>query len=214
MQTTTNKPDFRKALDGVLGARVRLEPFGQGKIFPHEQTLSGPKADRLALFQATQFNLSPIFGLYPDEQNEVLRAAEAGIRDHPPLEATDHLDVLNRLWPVTHAQTHTIVQGLIGQKPIFIADGHHRYETGLKFRSDLAESGALSGPDDPSNFCMMMLVGMSDPGLLILPTHRLVRGYPGLTAERLEALLNGPFTVETVGTGETPSSKRRRANKA
>src|SRR3954452_11283123 len=66
-------------------ARVRLEPFGQGKVFPHEQTLSGPKADRLALFQATQFNLSPIFGLYPDEENQTLRAAEAGIRDRTPL---------------------------------------------------------------------------------------------------------------------------------
>ncbi len=184
-------------------ARVRLEPFGQGKIFPHEQTLSGPKADRLALFQATQFNLSPIFGLYPDEHNEVLRAVEAGIRDRTPLEATDHLGVLNRLWPVTHAETHTAVQGLIGQKPIFIADGHHRYETGLKFRSDLAEAGALSGPEDPANFCMMMLVGMSDPGLLILPTHRLASGLPGLTAEALSERLAPEFAVTLIGEGET-----------
>ncbi len=72
-------------------ARVRLEPFGQGKIYPHEQTLSGPKADRLALFQATRFNLSPIFGLYPDPTAEVLRAVEAGLQrpdaargDRPP----------------------------------------------------------------------------------------------------------------------------------
>src|SRR3954463_469103 len=86
-------------------ARVRLEPFGEGKIYPHEQTLSGPKADRLALFQATQFNLSPIFGLYPDETNEVLAAAEAGVRDRTPLEATDHLGVRNHLWPVDDPRT-------------------------------------------------------------------------------------------------------------
>ncbi|MHC5542701.1 DUF1015 domain-containing protein, partial [Singulisphaera rosea] len=67
-------------------ARVRLEPFGQGKIFPHEQTLSGPKADRLALFNATKYNLSPIFGLYPDATAEVLCAVEAGLRDRTPLE--------------------------------------------------------------------------------------------------------------------------------
>ena len=79
-------------------ARVRLEPFGQGKIFPHEQTLSGPKADRLALYHATGFNLSPIFGLYPDADGEVLRAVEAGLRDRTPLVATDHLGVENRLW--------------------------------------------------------------------------------------------------------------------
>lgn len=169
---------------GFLG-RVRLERFGEGDVYPHEQTLSGPKADRLALFNATQFNLSPIFGLYPDQEAEILRAAKAGIKDRTPLEAVDHLGVLNRLWPVTDSATHTAVQGLMAKKSIFIADGHHRYETGLSFRDELAATGALSGSDDPANFCMMMLVGMSDPGLLILPTHRLVSGFAGLTVEAL-----------------------------
>ncbi|GAC1470681.1 MAG: DUF1015 domain-containing protein [Isosphaeraceae bacterium] len=184
-------------------ARVRLEPFGQGKIFPHEQTLSGPKADRLALFQATKHNLSPIFGLYRDDTAEVLHAAEAGLRDRTPLEVTDHLGVVNRLWPVTDAQAHTAVQGLMGQKAIFIADGHHRYETGLKFRDDLAAAGALNGgQDDPANFCMMMLVGMSDPGLVILPTHRLVSGFASLTAESLTARLAPEFSVTPAGEGD------------
>src|SRR3954471_5223149 len=81
-------------------ARVRLEPFGQGQIFPHEQTLAGPKADRLALYQATGFNLRPIFGLYPDAKHEVIRLLEGGLRDRTPLVATDHLGVVNRLWVV------------------------------------------------------------------------------------------------------------------
>ncbi len=183
-------------------ARVRLEPFGQGQIFPHEQTLSGPKADRLALFQATRFNLSPIFGLYPDPLNEVLAAAEAGIRDRTPVEATDHLGVLTRLWPVDDPKTHTLVQGLMGPRPIFIADGHHRYETGLKLRDDLEAAGELSGPDDPANFCMMMLVGMSDPGLLILPTHRLVSGLPYLTIDSLIERLAPEFAVTRTGSGD------------
>ena len=89
-------------------ARVRLEPFGQGRIFPHEQTLAGPKADRLSLYRATGYNLSPIFGLYPDPENVVLRAVEAGIKDRTPLEVTDHLGVVNRLWPVIDAEA-TIV---------------------------------------------------------------------------------------------------------
>src|SRR3954470_3998385 len=174
-------------------ARVRLEAFGQGSIYPHEQTLSGPKADRLALFEATRYNLSPIFGLYPDLAADVLRAVEAGVRDRTPLEARDHLGVLNRLWPVLDQEAHTTVQGLMASKPIFIADGHHRYETGLKFRDDLAASGELGGPDDPAHFCMMMLVGMSDPGLLILPTHRLVSGFAGLTADALAERLAPEF---------------------
>ena len=90
----------------------------------------------------------------------------------------------------------------MGPRPIFIADGHHRYETGLRFRDDLAAAGALTGPDDPANFCMMMLVGMSDPGLVILPTHRLVSGFPGLTFEALAERLAPEFDVSDAGRGD------------
>jgi len=183
-------------------ARVRLEAFGEGKIYPHEQTLSGPKADRLALFNATKYNLSPIFGLYPDPDNQVIRAAEAGIRDRTPLEATDHLGVLNRLWEVHDPAVQTALQGMMGSRPVFIADGHHRYETGLKYRDELAARGELTGPDDPANFCLMMLVGMSDPGLIIQPTHRLVRGFVGLTTETLAARLAPEFVITQEGEGE------------
>lgn len=183
-------------------ARVGLEPFGEGKIFPHEQTLAGPKADRLALYQATGFNLSPIFGLYPDQDNEVLRAVESGLRDRTPLEATDHLGVVNRLWVVNDSRAQNVVQGLMASRPIFIADGHHRYETGLRYRETLAEAERLSGPDDPAGFCLMMLVGMSDPGLLILPTHRLISGFPGITSGQLAERLSSEFEVKGVGTGE------------
>ena len=182
-------------------ARVRLEAFGEGRIFAHEQTLSGPKADRLKLFNATKYNLSPIFGLYPDPLNDVLTAAEAGIRDRTPLEAVDHLGVINRLWPVTDEHTATAVQGLMSDRSIFIADGHHRYETGVKYRDDLAASGELAGTDDPANFTMMMLVGMSDPGLIILPTHRLVSGFPGLTSTKLAELLAPEFEVAVIPAG-------------
>ncbi len=183
-------------------ARVRLEPFGEGKIFPHEQTLSGPKADRLNLFNATKYNLSPVFGLYPDATNEVLLAVEAGIRDRTPLESTDHLGVVNRIWEVQDSATHTLVQGLMGSRPIFIADGHHRYETGVKYREELAARGELAGDDDPANFTMMMLVGMSDPGLLILPTHRLASGFPGLTVAQLTEALSPEFEVAPAGEGD------------
>ena len=183
-------------------ARVRLEPIGQGKIYPHEQTLAGPKADRLALYHATGFNLSPVFGLYPDVTEEVNRAIEAGVRDRTPLVAHDHLGVENRLWVVTDQETHTIVSGLMAAKPVFIADGHHRYETALKYRDEVAASGQSAGHDDPSQFCLMMLVGMSDPGLLILPTHRLVSGFPGLTAIDLKARLEPQFDVQNAGAAE------------
>ncbi len=183
-------------------ARVRLEPIGQGKIYPHEQTLAGPKADRLALYRATGFNLSPIFGLYPDPSAEVQRLIESAPSDHTPLVAHDHLGVENRLWFVTDQETHTAISGLMASKPIFIADGHHRYETGLKYRDELAASGNSTGLDDPSAFCLMMLVGMSDPGLRILPTHRLVSGFKGLTTDQLADRLASEFEVRSCGTGE------------
>jgi uncharacterized protein (DUF1015 family) len=183
-------------------ARVRLEPFGRGKIYPHEQTLAGPKADRLALYRATGFNVSPVFGLYPDSEGDVQRAIEAGLRDRTPLVATDHLGVENRLWVVTDQETHTVVRGLMAARPIFIADGHHRYETGLKYRDELAQTARTPGPDDPANFCLMMLVGISDPGLLILPTHRLVSGLGGLSRADLAARLGPEFEVQAAGAGE------------
>jgi uncharacterized protein (DUF1015 family) len=185
-------------------ARVRLGPsLGQGQIYPHEQTLAGPKADRLALYQATGFNLSPVFGLYPDPSGAVQRQVEAGLRrDRTPLVATDQLGVENRLWIVTDQETHTAVRGLIADKPIFIADGHHRYETALKYRDELARSGGALHPEDPANFCLMMLVGISDPGLLILPTHRLVSGFPGLSGGALAARIAPEFEVRQTGAGE------------
>src|SRR5439155_12079232 len=112
-------------------ARVRLEPFGQGRIYPHEQTLAGPKADRLKLFHATHMNLSPVFGLFPDDLDEVQQPLDRAVQRSLPLQATDHLGVVSKLWPVSDPHTVSVVTGLMSQKPVFIADGHHRYETGL-----------------------------------------------------------------------------------
>jgi uncharacterized protein (DUF1015 family) len=179
-------------------ARCRLEPFGTGRIYPHEQTLSGPKADRLKLFHATAMNLSPIFGLFPDPGDEVMAKLDTAIGRSLPLQATDHLSVVSKLWPVTDQHVTSAITGLLGPKPVFIADGHHRYETGLRYRE---ERSAVEKLDDESapNFILMMLVSMSDPGLIILPTHRLVSGLPGLRAERLAELLEPYFHVERTG---------------
>jgi uncharacterized protein (DUF1015 family) len=177
-------------------ARVRLEPFGSGRIYPHEQTLSGPKEDRLKLYRATGFNLSPIFGLYPDSEGEVFAPLEALTRTSPPVVARDHLGVTNRLWVVTDSAAISKVIGAMGPKPVYIADGHHRYETGLKYLEERKAANEVPDDEAAPNFCLMQLVGMSDPGLLILPTHRLVSGlsdHP--TAAKLEAVLAGHFDI-------------------
>ncbi len=185
-------------------ARVRLEPFGQGQIFPHEETLAGPKADRLRLFRATGMNLSPVFGLFPDGANDVVPVLDAAVRKLPPFEATDHLGVIHRFWPITDQHVITHLTGLMGPRPVFIADGHHRYETGIQFLDErrIAHDPQATHPDGAANFILMMLVSMSDAGLVILPTHRLISGLPPITSGQLRDLLSSHFRLETMAPGE------------
>jgi uncharacterized protein (DUF1015 family) len=191
--------------------RVRLERFGEGSIFPHEETHGAAKADRLKLWSACRANLSQIFGLYPDDKNAAQKLLEAAIAgDHPPggappLEARDHLGVIHRIWPVTDVATITAVAGAMGELPVFIADGHHRYETALTLRdqtaAELAQHGESISPEHPANYVLMMLVSMSDRGMLVLPTHRLLRGLKPITAGQLRDRLGECFTTEAAGSG-------------
>lgn len=182
-------------------ARTRLERFGEGKIFPHEETMAGPKQDRLLLTRACKTNLSQIFGLFPDPANQVQDLLEQAVAGVAPLEAVDHLGVTHRMWPVTDVSTVSAVAGLMGPKPIFIADGHHRYETACNYRDELVAAQGPLAAHHPANFVLMMSIGMSDPGLLVLPTHRLFRGPEGLTALQLKAKLGDCFATKPAGTG-------------
>jgi uncharacterized protein (DUF1015 family) len=181
-------------------ARCGLERFGEGKIYPHEETMSGPKADRLKLTRACEANLSQIFGLYPDPDSEVQEVLEGAIGDTVPLEATDDLGVIHRIWPLTDLALLSRLTAIMGPKPMFIADGHHRYETACNYRDELATKGKLS-PSDPANGVLMMCVGMSDPGLIVQPTHRLFRGVPALTSDELVARLGDCFSTRLAGEG-------------
>jgi uncharacterized protein (DUF1015 family) len=183
-------------------ARVRLERFGEGRIYPHEETMAGPKLDRLRLFRATAMNLSQVFGLYPDPEGTVQGQLDAAVARALPLEATDHLGVVSRLWPVTDQRVVSAVTGLLGPRPVFIADGHHRYETALRYLDERRDAGEAREPEAAASFVLMMLVSMSDPGLAILPTHRLISGLPELTAERLRQVLGTHFQCDEVGRGE------------
>lgn len=166
--------------------------------------MPGPKADRLNLFRATGMNLSPVFGLFPDEKNEARPILDAAIKRSPPLEATDHLGVVHRLWLLTDQQLVSRLTGLLGPKLIFIADGHHRYETGLKYLEErrAARDPQATNPDGAANFILMMLVSMSDPGLVILPTHRLMSGLPNTTSAHLRDLMRNHFQMEEISRGE------------
>jgi len=186
--------------------RCKAVPFGEGMIFPHEITMSGPKLDRYMLTTACKMNFSQIFGLYPDPENVAQNILEAAVQKsgEPPLEATDHLGVLNRMWIISDPVVIADVVKVMGDKPIFVADGHHRYETACNYRKHVAEQGLLT-PDHPANYVLMVCIAMEDPGLIVQPTHRLFpAAHPGMTPEltkdELVQKLGDCFEVEEIGT--------------
>ena len=181
-------------------ARMRLSRFGEGQAFPHEETMPGPKLDRLMLMTLCKANLSPVFGLYPDPEGEVRRLLDEAVWPLTPLVATDHLGVVNRMWAVTDVRTIAALAAAVGPQPVFIADGHHRYETACEYREHVYQSGSLS-PEHPANYVLMMFVAMQDPGLVVLPTHRLFRGLPPIASRELAARLDPCFTTTPVGEG-------------
>ncbi|TMB47831.1 MAG: DUF1015 domain-containing protein, partial [Deltaproteobacteria bacterium] len=177
--------------DGLL-CRLRLEDFSSGVVRPHERTLPGPKADRLALLRATGANLSAIFGLYarPGEPvRELLAGAELGA----PL-----VDVSgwHQLWRVTDASAIARAEAALTDQTIIIADGHHRYETALAYRDEQPGNEAAT-------YILAYLANMEEEGVVILPTHRLVRRPLGFGAAALAARLGESFAVE-------PADERRR----
>jgi len=181
-------------------ARMLLSPFGEGLVFPHEQTMSAPKLDRLMLTVVTKAALSPIFGLYPDRARQTDAILDAAIAGRTPLEAIDPWGAVHRLWPVTDVGVIADLAAAMGPKPVFIADGHHRYETACKYRQEIYESGALR-KDHPARYTLMMFVAMEDPGLVVLPTHRLFSELPSMTAEDLAGRLGECFTIRPAGSG-------------
>jgi uncharacterized protein (DUF1015 family) len=193
--------DGRTKIRKGFMARVRLQRFGEGNIYPHEQTHAKAKDDRLRLTRATQANLSQIFGLYPDPENQIqhwIDEATAGVQG---LEATDHLGVVHRMWPITQMQIIHQVAALMEPLPMFVADGHHRYETACNYRDELVAKHGTLPPDHPANFVLTQLVSMHDPGLVVLPTHRLLEGVPEMTVDQLKERLSGHFELEAAGNG-------------
>lgn len=181
-------------------ARMRISRFGEGEAFPHEETMSGPKMDRLMLTVVCRANLSQIFALYPDPAGEAEGLLDDAVAGMTPVVATDDLGVVHRLWPVTDVATISALASMIGPKPIFIADGHHRYETACNYRDQIYDAGLLS-KDHPANYVLSMCVAVEDPGLIVLPTHRLFTGAPELSCDELAAKLGDCFAVRPAGDG-------------
>jgi uncharacterized protein (DUF1015 family) len=145
--------------------------------------------------------MCPIFGIYPDSENAVQDAIEAGIKDATPVEVVDDAGVVHRMWGATHMRAISEGTRLMGPHPIFIADGHHRYETALNYRRALIQEQGPLPDDHAANYVLMCCVSMSDQGMIVLPTHRLFRGVPALDSAELASRLGESFDCEVIAEG-------------
>lgn len=186
-----------------LIANVTVQPFGKspdghGGVHPHEQTFSGPKEDRMKLMRATRAQLSPIFGLHSDPANRVHALLTRVIgAAKPTFRGTTAGDgVLHEAWAVEGAAAQKPFLDAFAGADIFIADGHHRYTTALNYRQSLIDAaGGKLPPDHPANFCFFVLVAMQDPGMIVLPTHRVLGGMSGFTWDKFVAASRGRLNI-------------------
>ncbi|MBK8013835.1 MAG: DUF1015 domain-containing protein [Deltaproteobacteria bacterium] len=216
-QTFTGPDKVERTRTGFFSS-VRLTRFGEGPVLPHERTLKGPKQDRLRLFRATKANLSPVFMMYEDPEQEVHKILESVLADPPLVEAT--MDrVRNRLWHVRDPKRIEALSSAISVRKLYIADGHHRYETGLAYRDERRQEAKTptsaasdGGPGSGSNSVelghfdampayesiLAFSAAVEDPGMVVFPTHRILHSLPNFNGSAFKEALEPFFEITAV----------------
>ncbi len=178
----------QKNITGLL-VGCEVTPFSEGVVLPHEWTLSKAKTDRLNLMKATGFNFSDIYSLYQADTKAILDEAMTA---EPLTDVVDEDGLRHRLWAITDAATIDTIQTIFADVKLYIADGHHRYETAVNFKNYRAENGIpVAGADR----VMMMLVEMSHPGLVVFPTHRLIRDLADFDVDAMLTACEADFEI-------------------
>ncbi len=191
---------------GFLGA-VRVEELGSGRVHPHEMTYSKPKSDRLNILKHCNANTSPIFSLYSSEEKRTSALLEDIVKEKAFIEATDIDGFVHRLWRITDAVSIETIGNEMSDKDVFIADGHHRYETALAFKKEMEEKGLSKTGKEPFNYTLMFLSNMEDEGLTLLPTHRIVEIDSDI---RIKETLKEYFDIQKIDS-ENMSEEQARA---
>lgn len=187
---------------GFMGA-LRLHQYEERIVLPHELTLRGPKVDRLRLNETVGANLSQVFLLYNDPEQAADTALDAvcDARD-PDVELTTADGITHRVWAITDEDAVAAIQGVLEGEAVLIADGHHRYETNLALRDRAIENEGELDDDDPRNFVLAYLANQNDPGLLVLPTHRVVHDLADFDAAGFVEALESEFEVERLDSAD------------
>lgn len=183
---------IKKRLLGFLGL-VKLEELGKGAIYPHECTYSKPKQDRLDLMRACEANTSPIFSLYKSSEQGISDILQKISKTKPYIEAADIAGDVHRIWQIEDKEEIEIIKEELQDKAIFIADGHHRYETAFEYYKEKSAKETPTG-NRPFDHVLMFLANMLDEGLSILPTHRLLKEIP----DDMNKVLSEFFDIQPV----------------
>ena len=187
-------------------AAVMLEDFSSKNILPHERTFAAPKLDRLKLTSACRANLSPVFMIYSDPEGTLERSIEEGISKESVIDAIGNDNVKSLMWKVSDTGLISKVKARMNEKKLLIADGHHRYETALEYRNiQRRERGTGSG-NERYEYVMVYLCRAESEGLVIKPTHRMVKNLGSLNTEDVLKKLEGKFKVERVPFNEGVTS--------
>ena len=209
-----NAYNKRRSVKGMI-ARVKVEEFSKGVILPHEFTLSKAKTDRFNLMKATNCNFSQIYALYMDSEHTTLKTIDEQSDFDAQYEFTDDDNITHRLWVCTD---EAVIEKLIkdfADRKLYIADGHHRYETAVNYRNWCRENG-ISKEGDPQDYQMIYLVDMEHPGLIVFPTHRMVRDLEGFDKNRVLKSCEEYFDIEkytSVGNMNTVLTKQYKEGK-
>jgi uncharacterized protein (DUF1015 family) len=191
----SNEDEARTRLGFI--ALVQLEDFDKGGILPHEKTFSGTKADRLRLVRASRGHFCPIFSLFSDPNEDVVGPLRSWMKDlKPALDFREKVGYRHRMWRVMDQEVCKIVSEGLADKSLFIADGHHRYETALNFRNEMVAKTGAFDPNAPYNYVLMYLNSMQDPGLVLRSVHRLLSKVPQAAMEGFVERANAFFDVE------------------
>jgi len=184
-----------------LVVRVRLEEWSKRVIFPHEGTLSKSKSDRLSILWACEANTSPILAMFQDSENQVLSEIKQETRKKPAIETSLVPGEKHVVWAITSPKVIDRICKYMAMQPFYIADGHHRYESALTYKHE-RESYSPSAGEEGYNFVMMTLVEFNDPGLLILPPHRMVQGISRMALNGLKDGLATFFNITELSMDE------------
>ena len=186
-----------KSLKGLISA-VELVPFSEKIVLPHEETLSKAKADRFQLMDATHANFSPIYFLYMDEKKTVNRIIHEVSKEKPEESFQSADGITHNLWIIKDKALLTQIENAFKDKQLFIADGHHRYETALNFRDKLKRETPGFDESHGGNFILAFAVEMDDPGLVVLPTHRILQNLDGFDEQKTVDALQANFSVKKI----------------